>query len=133
MLAARTGHEISVRLPNQIGTLHVLSKLLAEHGIDVLATNNIVEGDHAMLRLITDDPDRTADALREHGYEPAERSVILLDAPHRPGILRHVTERLKFDGVDLRELYATALPGAEVCRVVLTSSDDERAVVLLND
>lgn len=91
-----------------------------------------VEDGEAAIRLVTDDTLRTMDVLRENGYEPLEKDVVLVDAAHKPGILRHLTDMLSKENVDLTHLFGGATIGQDVCLVVLDSTDNERAIVLLS-
>ena len=131
MLKARQGKEVVVRIANKIGELAKFSKLLAERGVNVLAMSAWVENAEAVIRLVTDDTLRTMDALRDHGYNPQERNIVLVDAPHKPGILRHITDTLSRENIDLSHLFASATVGQDVCLVVLNSSDNDRAITLL--
>jgi hypothetical protein len=91
-----------------------------------------VEDSDSVVRLVTDDTLRTMDVLRDNGYEPQERDVVLVDAAHKPGILRHLTDALSKENINLSHLFASATIDQDVCLVVLNSSDNERAIVLLN-
>ena len=91
-----------------------------------------VEDIGAMIRLVTDDTLRMIDVLRENGYKLVERDVVLVDAAHKPGILRHLTDTLAQENIDLTHLFASATIDQDVCLVVLNSTDNDRAIVLLN-
>jgi hypothetical protein len=58
--------------------------------------------------------------------------VVLTEVPHKPGMLRHVTERLARGSVDLHHLYATTTPGQAESLVALATANNDHAVVLLN-
>jgi hypothetical protein len=132
MLKARQGKEVMVRTANKIGELAKLAKLVAERGVNVLAMSAWVEDEEVVIRLVTDDTLRTMDVLPDNEYKPQERSVVLVDAAHKPGILRHITDTLFRKNIDLSHLFASATIDQEVCLVVLNSSDNERAIILLN-
>jgi hypothetical protein len=132
MLKAKHGKEAVVRVANQIGELARLSKAVAEKGVNILAMSAWVEGEEAVVRLVTDDTLRTVEVLRHHGFSPEERSVVLVDAPHKPGILRHITDSLARERIDLSHLFASATIEQDVCLVVLNASDNDRAITLLN-
>ena len=132
MLKARQGKEVVVRTENKIGALADFSRITAERGINTLAVSAWVEGGLAVVRLVTDDTLRTTDALRENGYAFEEIDVVLVDVDNKPGILRHVTDTLSWEEIDLSHLFASAMIDQEQCLVVLNSSDNERAIVLLN-
>ena len=87
MLKARQGKEVVVRIANKVGELAKLTKVVAERGVNVLAASAWVEDAEAVIRLVTDDTLRTMDVLRDNDYKPQERSVVLVDAAHKPGIL----------------------------------------------
>lgn len=133
MLKAKQGKEIKVRTPNEIGVLVTMSKLISDKGINILAMNAWVEDSETVLRLITEDNLRTNDVLKQQGYDAQEQGIILIEAPHKAGILRYVTETLAKEGIALTHLYASATIEQDVCLIVVDSSDNERAFVLLND
>lgn len=133
MHKARQGKELVLRTANDIDALAKVSKIIAERGVNILAMSCWEEGGEAVIRLVTDDMLRTTDVLRENGYDPTEKDVVLVDAAHKPGILRHITDVLAKHRLALSHLFASATINQEECLVVLNSSDNERAVVVLND
>lgn len=133
MLKARKDKEVVLRMANEIGVLAKISKIVAERGVNILAMSCWVEGGQGVIRLVTDDNLRTTDALKKNGYDPHEEDVITIDAAHKPGILRHIADALAFDGINIEHLYASATIDQDVCFVILRASNNERAIVLLND
>jgi len=129
MLTARIAKEIVVRVPNRIGTLAQISKLVADKGFDLSAVCAFVEGKDAVIRLITEDNLRVSDALVENGFSLAEKEVVVVEVPHRPGMLRRVTEDMARADVDLVHMYATAVGDRSL--LVFSSSNNERALVAL--
>ena len=132
MLKARQGKEVVVRTADKIGAVAEFSKIVAERGVNILAMSAWVEDAEAVIRLVTDDTLRTTDVLRDNGYDPQELDVVLVDAAHKPGILRHLTDMLSKENIDLSHLFASAMIEQDVCLVVVNSSDNERAIVALN-
>jgi hypothetical protein len=132
MLKARLGKEVVLRIENEVGVLDQIAKTVAEKGVDIVATSSWVEGPLAVIHLVTDDNLRITDALRAQNYDPRESDVVMTEVPHKPGMLRHVTERLARGSVDLHHLYATTTPGQGESLVVMATANNDRAVVLLN-
>jgi hypothetical protein len=132
MFAAKQGKEIVLKLKNEIGLLSEIGKLLAEKGVSILAVSATVCGEDGVLRLVTDDNLRTGDALAEQGYTPHEEDVILLEVPHKPGMLKRMAEVLAGENIDILNVYATALDEQEKCLLVLHTSGDEHALPKLN-
>ena len=75
---------------------------------------------------------RVADALREHNYAPKEHDCVLIDVPHKPGMLRTIAEKLAWENIDIEHLYVTAALETNHCLVVFSSSNNDHAVVALN-
>jgi hypothetical protein len=132
MTKAKLCKEIVVRVGNKIGVLAQLTKLLAEKGIDLIAVNGYREGEVAVFRIITTDNLRATDVLRDHNYAPRETECVVIDLPHKPGMLRNITERLAMEQIDIRHLYASAAEDQNRCLITLDSTRNERAVVALN-
>ncbi|MCF7853734.1 MAG: hypothetical protein K9N51_02970 [Candidatus Pacebacteria bacterium] len=133
MFRARTGKELVVRLSNEVGALNRIAKMLAERGIDIEGTANWVEGEDAVIQLVVDDTTRATDELREHKYDVRVKDVILVHSPHKPGMLKRITDKLVREEIDIRQLYATAAGGTGSCLLVMETADDDRAIVLLNE
>lgn len=131
MFTAHQDHQLTVRLANEIGVLAELAKVLADHGINILAISGAGEGDRGTISFVTDDNLRASDALKEHRYDPDQEAVVVLDAEHRPGLLRRITETLAHEGIDIHKIYASAASTQDRCFIVLHTADDQRALVAL--
>lgn len=133
MQTARIGKEALVRVPNRMGVLTHVAKIVSDKGVDIEALIGTVEGADAVIRLVTGDHQRTMDTLREHRLEPLEARVVTIEATNRPGLLRHITEQLASENIDLTYVYATAATGAKKSLVIFSCTNNDRAVVVLNE
>lgn len=133
MLRANIGKEIVVKVRNEIGVLAQLSRLVADKGVNILAASAWVEGADGIVHLVTEDNLRVMDLLRAKSYNPREAAVVLVESPHKPGLLRHLTEKLAEAGIDLHHLYASATATQDKCLIVFASANNDRAVVVLNE
>jgi hypothetical protein len=133
MKTARIGKEAVVQVPNRMGMLNRVARLMSDKGIDIQAVVATLDGTDAVIRFVTDDHQRTMDVLRANDLNPQEARVVLVEVDNRPGLLRHVTERLIAENLDLAYLYASATANAEKCLLVFASNNNERAVVVLNE
>ena len=131
-MKARMAKEAIIRIRNRMGVLAQVTKTIADKGIDVEAVIGTVEGGDAVIRLVTSDHQRTIDVLRELRPDVQESKVVLVELEHKPGLLRHITEKLARENIDLYYLYGTAT-GADKCLVVFASANNDRAVMVLND
>lgn len=132
MLEARQGKEIQVDIPHEIGALGKLVKMLSEQGIITLAVNCWADGEHAHFRIMTEDINGTMELLRKQGYGPRVKGVVVVECDHRPGIVKHLTDRLTLHEINIMSIYATATVDQDECLVVMSTSNNERAIVELN-
>lgn len=133
MQTARIGKEAVVQVPNRMGMLTRVARLVSDKGIDIQAVVATVDGTDAIIRLVTDDHQRTMDVLRENNLNPQEARVVVVEVANRPGLLRHIAERLVSENLDLAYLYGSATTAAEKCLVIFASNNNDRAVVVLNE
>jgi len=125
--------EIIVKATNKKGVLADISKMMAEHGINIEAMAGYVSPDNdANLMLVTDDERRAVDVLKEHGYETLHESeVVYIEVENKPGALKIVADKLAKHDIDIRYNYGSTSSEATCTRMVLGTNDNEKAVVLL--
>ena len=128
--SAQLGKEIVVTVMNKIGVLADMSKILADHGINIEAVAGYAVNVDAIIMLVTDDNLRAMDALKKAGYKDIkEKTVIILELENKPGVLRKITEKLASADIDIRYIYGTACLGDCPSRAVLSTNNDEKALV----
>ena len=132
MVRAKPTKEILVKVRNDIGILHELTRVTADRGVNLVAVCGWVEGENGLIRLVADDHERALDALRAKNFHAEERDAVSVDMPHHPGLLKTLTEYLSREGIDLHHLYASADLGADSCLVIFASSNNDHAIVALN-
>src|SRR5262245_47199392 len=71
--------QFSVFTANRLGRLHDLIALLATHGVHVLALTILDTTDSAIIRLVTDDPDRARELLRANEFAFTESNLIVVE------------------------------------------------------
>lgn len=131
MREAHITRELVIRTANRVGLLAEVAKLLSDKGINIISVFVEVEGDEAVLHLITDAQLHARDALREAEYPLEENEVVAIELPNRPGLLRRVTEALARQDLDIKYLYATASERSERSLVIFSCSNNGKAVLLL--
>jgi hypothetical protein len=134
MITAKHCKEVSVRVLNDIGILAQLTKIVAEKGVNIRAAAAWVEDENkGVVRLVTDDNLRAMDALKAHNYAPEEITSVEVLMHHSPGMLNSTCEKIGSGGLNIHYLYASAPVSDDTCLAVLSTDDNERALVLLND
>ncbi len=88
--------------------------------------------DISTVRFVTDDPDKTTNVLRSHGYSVRITDVIAVEVPDHPGGLQAVLKPLRAAGINVHYLYPYLGRGESGQPVVIIGVDkSEEAVDLL--
>ena len=123
--------EIVVISENKVGALSQISKALAERGINIMAISAQAAGKLALLNFVVDEHTRAVDLLRKKGLSVQENSVLLMEVEDQPGVLRNLTQKLAGKKIDLLNLYGSTSGNMQPCLLVVSSSNNQRAMLLL--
>jgi len=97
--------QISVSLENVPGKFLDVSERLGAEGINIRAISVADTSDISTVRFVTDDPVKTINVLRSHGYSIKETDVIAVEVPDHPGGLRAVLKPLKASNINVTYFY----------------------------
>ena len=131
--SANLAKEIVVTMANKIGVLADISKLIADHGINIEAVAGYAQNDNnAKIMLVTEDNLRVSDALKKSGYKSLiESEVIVVELENKTGALKYLTAKLAAEGIDIKSIYGTTCTANCPARMVLSTVNNEKALVAL--
>ena len=125
--------QISISVENAPGRLLAVSEFLAAEGLNIRAISVADTSDISTVRFVTDDPGKTVNVLRSHGYSVRETDVIAVEVPDHPGGLRAVLKPLKAGGINVLYLYPFLGRGESGQAIVLIGVDKtQEAIDVLN-
>lgn len=128
--SAKLSKEITVTVANKIGILANISKMMADHGLNIEAVAGYAVNNEAKIMFVTEDNLRASDALKKSGYKSMkENEVIIVDLENKPGALRSITGVLSEEGIDIKQVYGTACASGCPAKIVLSTSDNEKALM----
>jgi hypothetical protein len=124
--------QISVVLENVPGMLLEVSERLGAEGINIRAISVADTSENSTVRFVSDDPRKTANVLRSHGYTVREREVLAVEVPDHPGGLQAILKPLKASGINVHYLYPYLGRGESGQPIIIIGADrTEEAVKLL--
>jgi hypothetical protein len=97
--------QVSVSLDNVPGKFLAVSEYLRVEGINIRAISVADTSDISTVRFVTDDPKKTENVLKSHGYSIKETEVIAVEVPDHPGGLVAILKPLKAAGINVLYLY----------------------------
>lgn len=123
--------QLSIFLDNRPGTLAHVCSTLAKEGINILAISVSDTVDHAVVRMVVNDPKKAIDILGQTNVLVQEREVVLMEVPNKPGELGRIAEKLAKFGINIEYAYCAAVEGQKSGALVLRTSDLEETINIL--
>jgi len=121
--------QISITLENLPGTLMDVSERLGVEGINIRAIS-VAEADKtSAVRFVTDNPAKTMNVLRSHGYAVVETDVIAVEVPDHPGGLLAVLKPLKAAKINVIYLYPFLGRGESGQAIIILAVDKTQEAV----
>ncbi len=99
-------NQISVFLENQTGKLYELTDILSKNGIDLRAINIAETSDYGVLRVITNDSDKTMQVLAENGFIATCTPVLVVGVNDQPGGLTSLLHIMAQENFDVEYMYS---------------------------
>ena len=126
------GEELVITTKNKVGIMADIATMLANQGVNIEAVAAYESGKSAKLLLVTNANIRIVGELRKKGYKSLkETEVIMVELEDKPGALKVVTTELKKRRIDIKYLYVTSSYLGGSSRLVMQTSDNEKAIALL--
>lgn len=97
--------QISISLENSPGKFLTISEFLGVEGINIRAISVADTSDISTVRFVTDNPQKTVNVLKSHGYAVKETEVLAIEVPDHPGGLQAVLKPLKAEDINVLYLY----------------------------
>jgi hypothetical protein len=123
--------QLSLFLENRPGTLAAVCKALASEKVNILAISVSDAVDHAVVRMVVDDPQKALHLLGDHGVLVVERDVLILHGPSRPGALAKIAEKLAEHKINIEYAYSATVPEATRSAMVLRVDNVAKAKRIL--
>jgi hypothetical protein len=121
--------QISITLENLPGALMDVSERLGVEGINIRAIS-VAEADKtSAVRFVTDNPAKTMNVLRSHGYAVVETDVIAVEVPDHPGGLLAVLKPLKAAKINVIYLYPFLGRGESDQAIIILAVDKTQEAV----
>ncbi len=123
--------QLSLFLVNKPGVLADMCQTLGEHKINIRGMSVSDTVDHAVVRLIVDDPNKAIHILGEHGVLVVETDVLALEVDDQPGALAKVARKFARGKINIEYAYGTADSGK--AKIFMRLSDVKKGKQLLTE
>lgn len=122
-------YHISVFAENKPGRLDHITGVLARAGINIRAIKISDLGEHGVVKILVDDPDRAYQALKLAGVLASQKEIVAVAVEDRPGGLHEVLTVLTRQRINVEDSYGFVLRPRAV--LVIEVADVAEAMRLL--
>lgn len=98
--------QVSVFLENKSGRLAEVSRILGKRNIDIRALSIADTAEYGILRMIVNNPEEAAAALKENNFSVRTTDVIVIAVNDQPGGLTEALEILELNQIGIEYMYA---------------------------
>ena len=124
--------QLAVFVENRPGILARVCQALAKATINIIALSVLDTVDHAIIRMVVDQPKEAERVLQQLPAVVQRRDVVYLDVPNEVGALARIAERLAEAGINLEYAYCTGSTSASSGGLVLRTNDLEGTINALS-
>ena len=124
-------NQISVFLENKPGTLEEMTKVLADHKIDIRALSLAETKYFGIARLIVDDAFSAAGVLKDADYVASITQVLAFEIPDTPGGLSQLLHHFGEAGVNVEYMYSSLGKDATQAYMIFRVHHTEKSEGLL--
>jgi hypothetical protein len=129
----RIEQQLSIFLENKPGALADVCDALAADNVNILALTVSDTVDHAVVRMVVDDPQKAAYILGEAGVLVVENEVLVMEVPNRPGSLAAIASSMAEADLNIEYAYCTAGDSQADGVLVLRTRRPQAALNVLNE
>jgi hypothetical protein len=124
-------NEVMFKAPTRVGLLADVAEKLYGHGVNILAIGAYDKDDMGEFLMITSNNQLAYEALGELAGEMDMQSVIVAVVPNQPGELAAISRKLAEHDINVSQVFATSVDGADKVMIVLTAECEIDVVALL--
>ena len=121
--------QVSISLDNIPGKFLAVSEYLGAEGINIRAISVADTSDISTVRFVTDNPDKTVNVLKSHGYAVKETDVLAVEVPDHPGGLKAVLKPLRDATINVTYLYPFLGRGESGQPIVILGVDKTKEAI----
>ena len=122
MAKVQVRNEVMFKAPTRVGLLADVTEALNAAGVNVVAIGAYDKGGNGEFLMVTSNNKLAYEALAKLDGEMDMRSVIVAEVPNEPGELAAISRVLADNDINVSQVFATSIDGADKVMIVLTAA-----------
>jgi hypothetical protein len=127
----KTVKQLALFLENKPGSLSKVCHALAAAKINLFAISVSDGVDHAVVRIVVNDPNKALHLLGDHGVLVIERDVLMIEGRNKPGELAEITAKLAKHKINIEYAYSATPINAATGVMILRVDNPKKAARIL--
>ena len=128
----RIATQLAIFLDTRPGMLARTCQALAKARINILALSILDTVDHAVVRMVVDQPKEAEQVLSSLHAMVQAREVVVIDVPNEAGVLAKIAEHLTEAGINIEYAYSMSSHTGQSGALVLRTNDLEGTINALS-
>lgn len=124
--------QLSIFLKNRPGTLADVCSSMTDEGINILGFSVSDTVDHAVVRMVVDEPFKAIHLLGNAGLLVVENDILLVELRNEPGQLASLSRKLGAGGINIEYAYGGVSGAHETGVLFVRTSDVRRSFDILS-
>ena len=125
--------QLSIFLKNRPGTLGDVCESITQEGINILGFSVSDTVDHAVVRMVVDEPLKVIHLLGNAGVLVVENEILMVGLRNEPGQLASLSRKLGVAGINIEYAYGGVSGSHSVGVLFVRTSDVRRAFDVMSD
>lgn len=128
----RIDTQFSIFLVNKPGVMDAVTRALAKANVNLFALSLSDSGEHGVLRVVCDHPEKAREVLHETHDRWTETEILVAPIGNTPGAFEAVTRKLAEGNININYAYCTAAQdGGGTSTAIFKVTDIEKAKDML--
>lgn len=123
--------QVSIFLENHAGRLSEVASLLGRENINIRALTVAESRDFGVLRIVTDQPQKTLDVLKAQGFVASFTDIVAVEVADTPGGLAGILKVLSDNGVNVEYMYGFVEKFSDKALLVFRFDNTDKAIEVL--
>ena len=125
-------NEVVFKAPTRVGLLAEVTQRLDDAGVNILDIGAYDKGENGEFLMITSNNKLAYEALGDiSGGSMDMQSVVVAEVPNEPGELAKIARVLADHDINVSQVFATSVAGADAVTIVLTAACEIDVVGLI--
>ena len=125
--------QLSVFMENKPGRLASMCRVLADMNVNIQSMTVHDTVDHAIVRLIVENPTKALILLEEHGVYIITAKILVVNIDNEPGAIADIARRLAMADENIEYAYCTSTRNQSTGLFVIKTKDPEQTMTVLEE